>query len=45
MHLVLNQDLNGVSKLAHNQYFVDKLPVIIRDDEGYVEYVGKRYAN
>lgn len=37
---IYNQDLNSVVKRLHNQYFVDRKPVIVRDCEGYVEYIG-----
>lgn len=36
-----NLDLNEVCKRTRNQYFIDKVPVIIRDDNGYVEHIGE----
>lgn len=35
-----HQDLNEVCKRTRNQYFIDKKRMIIRDCEGYVEYIG-----
>lgn len=38
------QDLNEIIKRTHNQYFIDRVPVKLVSDCGYVEYIGGKHA-